>query len=217
MSFTPDVIPRDWVGEVAYVVGGGTSVQLADVQSLQERGKNVIAVNSSYRIALFADILYFADERWWTREITLEDHKLREFLGQVWTVSRISKDIQDVKLKRLRRVKPEVQGLALSPDTVTMEWTSVQSAINIAMHKGADRVVVLGLDNQPSPSDPQRFHHHAEYPWPHRLSTWQYKYDNLAHAVPVLEQQGVKVFNASPISTIDFWPVVTVAETLDWE
>lgn len=208
-----EVIVRDWPGATVYIVGGGTSVTQADVDRL--KGRKVIVVNTSYRIALWADILYFADQRWWEREKTLPENRLADFKGVIYTVSRLAKDRQHApKLKRLKRVLPEKQGLAYAPDTVTMQYTSAQAAMNIAVHKGARRIVLLGIDNRPSEEDPKRLHHHDEYPWPVVSTTWEIKNQNFAYAVPELEKLGVEVINCSPISTLEFWPLRSLDDVL---
>lgn len=208
-----EVIARDWPGVTVYIVGGGTSVTQADVDRL--KGRKVIVVNTSYRIALWADILYFADQRWWEREKTLPENRLNDFAGDIYTVSRLAKNrAKGTQLKRLRRVLPEKQGIAYSPDTVTMQYTSALAAMNIAVHKGAKRIVLLGVDNRPSEDDPKRLHHHEEYPWPVIRTTWEIKNRNFAYAVPELEKLGVEVINCSPISTLEFWPLRPLDEVL---
>lgn len=196
-----EVIARDWPGETVFIIGGGTSVTQANVDLL--KGRRVIVVNTSYRLALWADILYFADQRWWERERELPENTLKDFQGTIYTVSRLAKGRM---LKRLHRVLPEKEGIAARPDTVTMQYTSAQAAMNIAVHKGARRIVLVGIDNRPSEEDPRKLHHHEEYPWPAVRTTWDIKNKNFAYAVPELEKLGIEVVNTSPISTLEYWP-----------
>jgi len=62
-------VPRLWPGETVFIIGGGPSVRGQNIEAL--RGRRVIAINSSYLVAPWADYLIFADERWWAG-----DHRL---------------------------------------------------------------------------------------------------------------------------------------------
>lgn len=200
-------ITPDWAGETAYILAGGTSVTKEDIDLLA--GQHVVVVNQSYEKCLHAEILFFADERWWTKEVRRKGNSLAEFKGHICTISRIAKGPQ---LKRLRRVVPELQGIAAKCDSVAMQWTSALAAVNIAVHRGASRIVLLGCDNKDGANG--RVHHHAEYEWPRVPNTWKAKMDNWSRAVEPLEERGVKVYNASPISTLPWWPKITMADAV---
>lgn len=201
-------IKKDWVGETCFIVGGGTSVTQAALDSIKGRGRCIV-VNSSYRSVLWADILFFADERWWTREVSLPDNKIGSFRGVIATTSRAAKG---ERLHRLHRYKPP-PGLIARPDSVVMERTSVQGALNIAYHKGVARIVLLGVDNRDG--DDGRIHHHDEYPWPRHRLTWDVKSTQLSLAALKLKHEGIEVLNCSPISTLAFWPRVSLEEVLN--
>lgn len=192
-------IKPDWKGEDCFIIAGGTSVTQEMVNSVKGHGRTIV-VNSSYSRALWADVLFFGDERWWTREVGLPGNKLASFPGVCATTSRAAKGD---RLHRLHRIKPP-PGLVDRPDSVVMERTSVQAAMNIAYHKRVGRIILLGLDNRDG--DNGRTHHHDEYPWKRHKLTWDVKEEQLSLTVPILRAAGILVYNTSAISTIPFWP-----------
>lgn len=211
-------LPPDWLGQTCYIVLGGTSVDPHEVQRLHERpNARTLVVNSSYIIAPWADVLYFADDRWHKRELQERGKLIKSFRGETWTTSEHS-FARDPSLKLLRSVVPGangVGGLAMSPDTLALQRTSTTAAMNLAFHRKASRIVLLGADNRDGPGG--RIHHHAEYPWPRRRTTWRVKEKQLALVAQALEREGVPVINASPISTLQWWPRTSLRELLDEE
>jgi hypothetical protein len=71
----------DWTGATAVIVGGGPSAATAHLELAVGRAK-VIAVNSSWRLAPWADVLFACDAAWWFH------HKgVPEFPGHKYTAS----------------------------------------------------------------------------------------------------------------------------------
>ena len=54
-------IPPEWTGETAFLLGGGPSLKGFNAECL--RGRRVIAINNSWELAPWADVLYFCDEK----------------------------------------------------------------------------------------------------------------------------------------------------------
>jgi hypothetical protein len=207
-------LARDWEGEDAFLIGGGTSVDVKAVARLQGRPKaRSIAINSSYLIAPWADMLFFGDERWWTREIKERAKALLAFAGDIATI-RVG--VHHNRVHVLKRIVPSAEHpLSTELDTVAMQLTSTHAAINIAVLRGARRIILVGIDNRDG--DNGRIHHHAEYPWYRRKVTWDVKMQQLSYTVPALAAAGVEVINASLISTLPWWPKCTLADFLDRE
>lgn len=200
-------ITPDWKGEDAFIVAGGTSVTQEMVDSI--KGRHTIVVNSSYVRALWADILFFGDERWWTREVALSESKIGAFKGIIATTSKAAKG---ARLHRLKRIKPP-PGISNQPGAVVMERTSLQAAMNIAYHRQASRIILLGADNRDG--DNGRIHHHAEYPWARHHKTWDVKAEQLQLAADPLERAGITVINCSKDSALDWWPYRPLADVLN--
>lgn len=192
-----------WTGEDAFVICGGTSVRPDLVDRLRGRpGAHVVVINSSYLIAPWAEILFFADDRWWAREVSEGRlSTLQAFEGQIVTIAHHTKH---ELLWHLHRSIPSIgEPLATKRDTVALERTSLTGVLNLCLHKGAKRIILVGADNRDGPEG--RTHHHAEYPWDRKVETWRNKAQEVALAVAPLRAAGVEVINASPDSTFPWW------------
>lgn len=200
-------IPRCWEGQDAFVIAGGTSVTDEQLEIARTRG-NVIAVNSAYQFAPFADYLFFADLRWWSMEFHSDHGKLHDFKGRVVSTSAKAKG-RDIL--RLRRISPP-PGIAPEQNTVILRRTSLHPAIEMAYKMGAARIFLIGADNRDGENG--RTHRHEEYPWVRKPQTWNVKLDDLNHLASALADTSCRVFNCSPISTLKYWPKVDLKEVL---
>lgn len=244
---TPWTIAAEWVGKTCFIVAGGPSAADAGVARLApdaaaprtsigsaaDGKRKVIAINSSYVIAPFADILFFADERWWRGEPDrgIVGHRDRkEFQAFAAGVSlrpigrpeaippmapllvTTSPHVHDDRVLRLRRGPPP--GLAEDRSTVTLCWTSVTAAINIAVHLGVVRIVLIGVDGGPGPAPDCRTHHHEPHPWPARTENWGKQAADLVSLAGPLATRGIIVLNACPDSAIFCWPRMTLTDAL---
>jgi hypothetical protein len=204
------VIGPHWTGEDAFIVAGGTSVKADVVARLRFRTKaHVIAVNNSYLIAPFAEILFFGDDRWWRNEIAVRP-EVAKFAGQIVTVGRHTRH---PVLWHMNKIAPDKKlGVTREPNALVMEATSLQGAINIAYHKDARRIILIGADNRDG--DNGRIHHHEEHPWERRKESWNAKAAQVGLTVRPLADAGIEVINASLISTFPWWPKVDLATWL---
>jgi len=204
----------DWRGETVFIVGGGTSVRQQNLELL--RGRRVIAVNSSYEAVPFADYVFFGDSRWW------KEHQsrpaLQPFRGRLVTVAKAARG---PGLKRMLRVRPP-PGLATNPAHLASQRTSIQGAMNLAVHKigallpGAigGKIVLLGADMCRDENGVS--HHHAAHPWKNKPGnkTWEVQQTQLCLIVDHLKKLRVEVINTSPISLLTWWPKATLESTL---
>ena len=195
-------VPRDWPGETVFIVGGGTSLIGVDLSVL--RGRRVIALNTSWEDVPFADLLMFADVRWWN----LHQKKIHQgFKGQLATTSQLARG--GPELLRLRVIKSG-EGLATATNSAVYRRTVLQPAINVAVHRGAARVALLGIDMTRMPTDLQngRTHHHKPHPWNNRPGnkSWDMQMEELKFLVQPLQERGIPVVNLSAISRIPWWP-----------
>jgi hypothetical protein len=198
-------VAPEWQGETVFIVGGGPSVTGQDIELL--RGRKVIAVNSSGGVAPFADLLYFADGRWWREN----KPSVAEFKGRVITTSDEVKNQPGILLLQ-RRYPP---GLAVNRSELTVLKTGMTAAINLAVHLGAARVVTLGLDG--GPAEDGRTHHHRPHNWGQIEANWKLQREELATLVEPLRERGVELVNASPGSKISLWPIMSLADYLKTE
>ncbi|TPN44875.1 methyltransferase domain-containing protein [Mesorhizobium sp. B1-1-7] len=193
---------RDWEGETAFVLAGGPSVLDLDLSLL--KGRRVIAINSAHLTWPDADILFFADARWWSEIGSRE----RPFAGRIVTTS--NGGPRDVL--RLTKIDP-AKGIANKPNQLALARTSVTGAVNLAVHLGCCRVVLLGVDGRFA-EDGTRHHHGAAYPWPLVKGSFDLHATEFAAVAPSLKRVGVEIINANPDSAISVWPKVSFEETM---
>ena len=124
----------------------GTGPSIGKIADLQEklRGVHVIAVNDAHLLIPEAEVLYACDAVWW------DHHKgVPGFQGERWTSY---DDTQQKKAECVRRWKLNVvrghhgSGFNRNPGIINYGQNSGFQAINLAMHFGCNRVVLLGFD-----------------------------------------------------------------------
>lgn len=194
----------EWSGETAFIIGGGTSV--AYQRTARLNGRKVIVINSSYETFFLADYLFFGDKRWH------DDHKAKPqfnaFGGKRVTVSGPA---EGPNLFKLDRITPDPKkpntGFCATGRGLASQATSMQGAINLAAMLGATRIILLGLDGTRGPSG--LTHHHYPHRWNNKPGdqTWIKQEDQLRLIVPHLHARGIEVFNVSPITKFQCFPV----------
>jgi hypothetical protein len=142
------MVQREWEQLPVFILGGGPSVERLDLSKLD--GHKVIAVNSAWRTYRAADVLFFADGRWW-REY---GRSLPGFSGQIVTTAA---ERPQQSLRR-RKVSPK-RGIARQPDELALDKSSVSGAINEAVHRGSELIVLLGVDGKLGAGGKR--HHHG--------------------------------------------------------
>ena len=127
-----------WVGETVFVLASGPSLTHADVELVQ--GRKTIVTNTTYKIAPWANVLFFHDTRWF------EHYKsdLDSFKGEIVTIS-------PTKHPRVTR---------LSKPLLNAYGNSGAGAISLAILAGAAKVILLGVDAQYD----KKVHWHGDHP-----------------------------------------------------
>lgn len=133
-------VPRLCPGGVAICLGGGPSLTAADVAACRGHG-TVIAINDAYRLAPWADLLYACDDKWWHWHHGVPDFPGRKFALEPW---RSATRFPDVTILKHTGVK----GLELTGGALRTGKNSGYQAINLAVHLGAVRILLLGYDLQ---------------------------------------------------------------------
>jgi hypothetical protein len=222
----PQPIAEDWPGETVFVVAGGPSIKAHLVDGSLDclKGRNVVAVNSSMTtVARFAQVGFFADERW------LKEYRegLRGVAGRLVTISNAAVTLHQVWRQRIgeqrhpnftpppltfvRKVKADV-GISTNRIEVAMKWTSIQGALNVAAHMGAARIVLVGADMGRGASG--ECHHHAPYPWPVKAGCWDLHIADLEKAARVAAMRGIEIVTTSPTGRLPFWPYIPLEDCL---
>jgi hypothetical protein len=184
---------RDWPDATAWIVCGGASLRGFDFERL--RGRKVIAINSSVYSVPFCDVLFFGDRRWWVTH----QNSIPKTVGSI--VSN-SPTVNDARIKSMMKVKPP-PGIVDDRCILPMSWTSLGPSLQLAVHLGVARVVLLGADCTAAKDG--KVHHHDEHPWPQRPDWQKLQLEALESTVKPLRKRNVEVINASLVSVIPWW------------
>jgi hypothetical protein len=193
------------MGQSVFIVGGGPSVADQDLSLL--RGRKVIAINSSFMVVPFADVLFFGDARWWKEN---RSRVIDGFKGDLVTTAEELKGNNEDQLRLLKKTLEWSD----DPEAAFVRRTSVTGAINWAFHHwGARKFVLLGVDGGPIKG---LTHHHKPHPWA-IPSTWVVDQRKDFEALDeALRARGVEVINASPGSSVPFWSITSLADAALW-
>lgn len=190
----------DWSGETVICVAGGPSASFVDVlaalRGSQGRAR-CIAINESYRLAPWADVLYAADYFWW-----LKNKGVPGFGGLKVSVSVEAAD----RYPGLRHIDLDRIG--------TAGRNSGAQVLNLTKLFGPRRIVLVGYDMTLS----HGLHWHGAHgggshnPTKSGLAKWCGELDR---AAPSFAAAGIEVLNASPISALTAFPRVSLETVLE--
>lgn len=189
-------IPKLWPGGECFIIGGGPSIRSLDINRL--RGHRTIAVNVAFRIAPWADVMYFGDCRLFDK-IGVE---LLSFAGLKITTCERHVDKPGIQV-----VKKRNNPMGLAPDSSVLGWnlSSGAAAINIAAHMGVRRIVLLGFDMRRVDG---RCNFHDDYPAHPNKNPYKRFMVPFAAIARDLERLHIECVNAAPGSALDVFPIV---------
>jgi hypothetical protein len=181
-------------------IGGGPSLTAADVNACQGRAR-VIAINDAYRLAPWADVLYACDAKWWNWHQGVPEFQgwkgALELGAAVWGVNVLQ--------------ATGCEGLEMSRRGLRTGLSSGYQALNLAVHLGARRIVLLGYDLQPGPGG--KSHWFGEHP-DGVQSDFPVLLEGFKRIVEPLAKAGIAVLNASRVTALTGFPRVTLEEAL---
>jgi len=195
-------VPKFWPNSTIVCIGSGPSLTPADVGAVHGRAR-VIAVNDAYRLAPWADVLYAADAQWWTWHAGVPT-----FHGPKYSVSSsIPVTWPDVQI--LQNTGP--LGLECAPTGLRTGYNSGYQAINLAVHFGAARILLLGYDMQPAANG--QTHFFGDHP-DHSLSPYGVMRLAFESIVQPLKEACVEAINCTPGSALTCFPCRRLDEAL---
>ena len=202
----PDRIQPEWAGATVAILGGGPSLTQEQVEACRGRVK-VIAINNSVTLAPWADILYFCDAERWYR---WHSDWVHAFKGMVVTLRNFRLRQRHPNMKCLR--VDGAEGLCESSDGLRHGSNSGYQCINLCVHLGARKVILLGYDMRAVDG---KTHWHEEHPQPAGAEVYEHtmrpKFKTL---VEPLGRLGITVINATPGSAIECFPRMSLEEAL---
>lgn len=202
---------REWQGQPALIAASGPSQRQEDLDCA--RGKcRVVVINSTWRLAPWADVLYACDAGWWQMYGPGKD----EFTGRR-LIGKSTDTFRDGYF--WCHVKTESKA--------TMIWdgehlgglgNSGSQAINLLALWGVSPIFLTGFDfNGTAPSNPGAVTHwHGAHggrpnPRPEHYKKWL---DYLTQAAPVLKARGITVINCSRDTALTCFPRASIENVL---
>ena len=187
-----------WAGQTVFVLASGPSLTLEDVNRVRHHARQfgcpVIAVNTSFLRAKWADALFFSHEAWWLH------YKLavgRTFEGMVATTANV--------------IGPRVA--QFTNGRLPEYGDTGANAIGLAIYMGAFRIIVLGMDGQGDSNG--AYHWHPPHP-PAVLARRSRRSaaDGMARLVADAKTAGVEIVNVSPHSLYDGFVTARLSDYL---
>lgn len=201
-----------WCGDTVVIIAGGSSVDemlsRGVIDAVRQSGCRVMAVNDSYRLAPWADLLYFADRHWWDGAKGRRDDVRRQFLGTVATCSDAGVD------HRLRNTG--IEGYDSRPGCVRTGNNSGYQAMHLALQMGVRRMLLLGFDMRVAAVER---HHWGDRPEMVSVADFHRALQEdmlplFRGLRPEIQRRGVTIWNASPGSALHLWPVIGSEEVI---
>ena len=196
-------VSKLWPDSTAYIIGGGPSLEDTNLPLIHS--ENIIGVNDAFKLGDWVDICWWGDCRWgvWNHEA------LQEFKGLNVSCTRCN--CQHPNTLKVRR--REGFGISDNPAEVFWNRNSGASAINLAYHLGARRIILLGFDMKMKDGHHNWHSNHRSNP---RAAIYQERY------LPVFEKIAadasrlrVEIVNATPDSELKIFPMVKLEEVVN--
>lgn len=189
-----------WKGATVVILASGPSFseeQAAAVLRWRNQDRNtrkVVAINTTYQRAPWADLLYACDRQWW--QVYHERVKLECPGMDLWT-----QDPDAAKKHEINYIKSlRGEGLSLTPGVIHQGENSGYQAIGLVYQAGVSVVYLLGYDMQGC-------HWHGPHPGilnkPNPYSNWLRNFNRLAVDCKTV---GLEVVNCTLTTALRSFP-----------
>lgn len=198
-------VPRRWPGSTIVCLGAGPSLCAEDLSAVRSAGFPRIAINNAiYADGIPPDVLYSSDVGWWRTHADLAG------LAPSYTIR--EGPLPPANVVELDRTGQT--GLELEPTGLKTGGHSGYAAVNLAVHLGARKILLLGYDMQPGPSGQHHFlgGDHADGRHP-RYAHWLRHYEVLRACLTAV---GIGIANCSRETAITGIPRMPLAMGLEW-
>lgn len=178
-----------WKGQTAIVIGAGPSAAKTPLELARGKAR-VVAVNESWRLAPWADVLFAIDAVWWVQ------HKgVPQFAGRRVTSSPFAM---------------KTFGLDCF---VSIGATSGLRAIYLAEKLQANPILLVGFEMHPNNGvhwHPP--HHELRNPGKDEMKIWR---EDIERVAGMFAARGTKIVNCTPESALTCFPHVPFEQALD--
>jgi hypothetical protein len=219
-----------WPESTVYIIGGGESLKAMASVPLEEKDpkivaeglrryfeprlwdKRVIGVNDAVMLGPCVDVLFFGDVRFYWRNQAAVD----AFGGIKVSLNLRVEGYEHETIEGRKGINIMQRGglRGLEKERTHLAWnrSSGGAAINLAVHLGARRIILLGFDMKTGVHT-SHFAPNAAKPTL-KDETFEGWRDTMNHLASVLKAIGVTVLNATPGSALKAFPMVDFEATL---
>jgi hypothetical protein len=186
-----------------FILASGPSLTQAQCDAVRGKGKT-IAINTTFALAPWADVLYACDGRWWDEYI---ERVREECTGEFWT-----QDVNAAKKYGLKLIASASSPGLGKGKFIHQGANGGYQAVNLAYLGGAKTIILLGFDMKATGG---KKHHHGDHPSPMNTTLpyarWCAAFEQMAKD---LKAEGVSVVNATPNSALKWFPKAALNELL---
>lgn len=208
----PQRISKDWQGPVIVAASGPSLTK--DVAWAARKARwfgpyRIVCVNDAYKLFPNGDVLYACDAEWW------DVHEgAPEFNGERWSSHDPKKGSGNDKAKAAEKwglnlvLGTHKQGFSRDPNVIHYGQNSGFQAVNLAILRGATKIVLVGFDMREVNG---HRHFFGQHPSPLRNSG---DYRNFIRAFEQANSP-VPIINATPGSALKCFPMMPLEEALE--
>jgi hypothetical protein len=203
-----DYVSRGWEGETVVCIASGPSLTKEQVEASKQF--KTIVINDNYLIAPWADILYFADHKWW---VWHKEGLIKAWPWVSFTKTEVKRAFEEFKGQKVTiRHNPMAtdkdifvlenegaEGLPENPTGLKTGSNSGYQALNIAVMSGAKTILLLGYDMK---YQGQRSHAHNGHPQKMHETAYKGYAKKFSTLENPIKQLGIRVVNCTPGSGI---------------
>ena len=194
-----DRLKQKKTSDICFIIGGGPSLlkYLPDTSVL--KNKDVIVTNNAYKLFPDAMVLHFADKAWYEWHTKPKHDFLNKFSGTITTCALAQKGFWD-KSRIFCFFKGDTKG-GISKDTDKLNGNNAgHQAINIAVHLGYKKIVLIGFDLDASN---RKTHWHNEHERPTNVGNYEFSMiPGFEKIVPYQKELDFKIYNINKESKL---------------
>ena len=195
----------DWTGETCVVLAGGPSLHGDDLVAVRNAKVRTIVVNSTFRRALWADVVFGLDLMWWKQHIT--EIRRTWAYSHFWTSDRSAAERYGLQFIR------GTGGAGLDIKHVRSNGNSGAAAINLAYLFGCRRVLLLGFDMKLGANGEK--HHHPDHPAQCvQAQVFKEWINNMDYVARDAEKLGLEIINCTRDTALACFPKATIEQAL---
>lgn len=195
----------DWRDETSIIVASGPTARDAVLPEARGRAR-FIAVNNSYQLCPWADVLYACDFSWW-----MQRDGVPEFKGLKVSVNDQCRRLRGIQVVRRKNGDKGKELEFRDKGLIGWGGNGGFQALNLAIQFGSKKIILVGFDMRIDRGLHWHKAHKKFNPNERQVRQWREVMDDAAWS---LKQNGVRVINCSPVSALRNYPKMSLAEAL---